>query len=308
MQPAVSVIVCSYNSRTRIDAALRSLRAQDLDEPYEVIVVDSGSDGAHEYVRRTYPEVRLVRSEARLWPAQARNRGVEAARGEFVAFLPDDGIARPDWLRRRLAKHREGFPAVGGAITNGTPRHPVGSAGYYLEYSALIPSARVLAEQAIPHCLSYERSLLTRLGSFPEGTDTGEDTVFNTRCLAAGVPIGFDPEVQLAHVNPTRLRSYLRHQYGHGRGLVQCAATYGLSTPAGHPRDRAAVALYRIFVRYPARRWWNAFDRIRRGGSGRVLGYLAVTPLVWAGLYATAVGAWLERRAAGGGGNRGGTS
>ena len=35
----------------------------------------------------------------------------------MIAFLPDDGVARPDWLRRRLEAHRRGLDAVGGAIT-----------------------------------------------------------------------------------------------------------------------------------------------------------------------------------------------
>jgi hypothetical protein len=221
---------------------------------------------------------------------------VAAAEGEIVAFLPDDGIARRDWLRRRVAKHREGFDAVGGAITNGSPFHPVGSAGYYLEYSALIPSQRVLAEQGVPHCLSYRRSVLERIGRFPEDTETGEDTLLNERLTAAGVEVTFDHRVQLAHRNPTRLRAYLRHQYEHGRGLAQCVERHGFESPIGPSGQSLPAALYRMGVRYPARRWWNALRRIARGRPTWALGYLAVAPLVWAGLYATSLGAWREWR------------
>jgi GT2 family glycosyltransferase len=295
--PVISVVVCSYNSRERIHVALESLRRQDLDEPYEVLVVDSGEDGCAEYLRRAFPEVRVVRSERRLFPGPARNRGVQAARGEYVAFLPDDGVARPDWLRRRVEMHRRGYAAVGGAITNATPLHPVGSAGYYLEYSALIPSERILAEQAIPHCLSYERRLLERIGPFPESTDTGEDTLLNERLRTAGTRIGFDSEIQLGHRNLTRVGPYLAHQYEHGRGLVQCVETYGLSSPIGPADQSTARALMRIFVLYPALRWWHALGRILRGRTRWVPAYLAVTPLVWAGLWATSMGAFAEWRA-----------
>ena len=295
-EPVVSVVVCSYNSRERIDIALRSLAEQDFREPYEVIVVDSGDDGCADHVRSEWPEVRVVRSEERLYPGPARNRGVKAARGEFVAFLPDDGVARPDWLRRRVAKHREGFDAVGGSITNGTPVHPVGSAGYFLEYSALIPSESVLAEHAIPHCLSYSRDVVERLGGFPEDIETGEDTLFNERCLAAGVSIGFDSRVQLAHRNLRGLRPYLQHQYEHGRGLVQCIERYGFESPVGPAEQPVRLALYRMFARYPARRWWNALKRIARGRPAWVPAYVLVAPFVWAGLWATALGAWREWR------------
>jgi len=294
--PVISVVVLSYNSRQRIDIALQSLRTQDFQEPFEVVVVDSGQDDCAAYVRTTYPEVRVVRSERRLYPGQARNQGVAVARGRYVAFLPDDCVAQPDWLRRRVAKHREGFVAVGGAITNGTPFHPVGSAGYYLEYASVIPSMQILAEQAVPHSLSYERALFERLGPYPEDTLTGEDTLFNKRCLDAGALIAFDAGVRIAHRNLTRIHPYLRHQYEHGRGLIQCVERYGLGSPAGPPEQSAAAAMYRMFIHYPACRWWNVLKCIARGQPRWLPGFLSLTPFIWAGLWATSAGAWVEWR------------
>lgn len=300
-QPVISVVVCSYNSRERIGTALQSLKVQDISEPYEVIVVDSGEDGCAAYVKETYPEVRVVRSERRLYPAAARNRGVEAARGRYIAFLPDDGVAKPDWLRRRVGKHRQGFEAVGGAITNGTPFHPVGSAGYYLEYAALIPSSRTLPLQDIPHCLSYQRSVFERLGLFPEEALTGEDTVFNRRCQAAGLEVGFDPGIQLAHRNLTGLRPYLRHQYEHGKGLVRAFDRYGGELRPGAPRrasgpwQAVALTLYRRMLRYPVSRWLSGLRLIARGRPRWLPGYLVLSPLVWAGIAAAALGGLIEQ-------------
>jgi hypothetical protein len=293
--PVISVIVCSYNTRDLIDHSLSSLREQDIDEPFEVIVVDSSTDGAADYVRSAYPEVRVLGSEQRLWPGPARNAGVRAATGRYLAFLPADGVARPDWLRRRVAKHRQGYSAVGGSITNGTPWHPVGTAGYFLEYSALIPSGKILAEQEIPHCLSYDRALFDRLGPFPEEAETGEDTLFNERLLAADVKIGFDAGVQLDHLNLNGVLPYLQHEYEHGRGLAQCVEHYGFWSPIGPSEQGSVAAALRIFGLYPARRWFNALRRIGRGRPTWGIAYLALSPLVWAGLWATSLGAWRER-------------
>jgi hypothetical protein len=292
----VSVVVLSYNSRERIDTSLHSLRAQDLDEPYEVIVVDSGQDGCAAHVRASYPEVRLLRAESRLLPGGARNRGVESARGRYVAFLADDCAARPDWLRRRVAKHRQGFSAVGGAVTNGTPWHPVGSAHYLVEYAGLIPSDSTLRRPRIPYSLSYERGLFERLGGFPEDTHAGEDTVFNTRCVAEGVRMGFDAGVQISHASVTRLRSYLRHQYRHGRALVQCVERHGLPSRIGRAEQPLAAALCRIFVLFPAWRWLDGLKRVARGRPSLVLAYLVFGPLIWAGYWARSAGAWAESR------------
>jgi len=294
--PAISVVVCAYQSRDRIDIALRSLAAQDLGEPYEVVVVDSGTDGCADYLEAAHPGVRVVRSGTRLHPGPARNRGVAAARGEVIAFLPDDGVARADWLRRRLAKHRQGFDAVGGAITNGTPRHPVGTAGYLLEYSALLPSDELLSEQPLPHCLSYTRALLEAVGPFPEDTETGEDTLLNRRVVEHGARIGFDARIQLAHRNLTRLVPYLRHQYEHGRGLMQCVDRHDLASPVGSPGTPAPVRAWRIAAVYPGLRWRNCLRRVRRGRPELTARYLVLSPLIWAGLWATALGAWHEWR------------
>ena len=48
--PVISVVVLAFQSRHRIDAPLRSLRAQDTGDTWEVIVVDSGDDGTADYV------------------------------------------------------------------------------------------------------------------------------------------------------------------------------------------------------------------------------------------------------------------
>jgi glycosyltransferase involved in cell wall biosynthesis len=295
--PAMSVIVCSYRGRSRLERCFEALVTQDLTEPYEIILVASGDDDSAEFVRGQFPAVRVLGSASRLNPGQARNVGVRAARGEFVAFIPDDGIARPDWLALRLRKHRQGFPIVGGAITNGTPLHPVGIADYYIEYSRLLPSARVLAERSIPYSLSFSRELLRWLGPYPEDTETGEDTIFNKRCLETGIAIGFEPAAQFAHLNLTRLRAFLRHQYLHGRGQIQCVERHGFEANIGPIEQPLARALYSIFVRYPAARWWKITRRVWRSRPASLLVYAVVCPLVSLGLSARSLGAWMEWRA-----------
>ncbi|MDX6409985.1 MAG: hypothetical protein QOE13_3056 [Gaiellaceae bacterium] len=295
--PAISVVVPAYEARAVIDNSLASLLTQDLDEPYEVIVVDSGTDDCAAHVESHYPEVRLVRSADRLQVGAARNAGVDAAQGEYIAFLAADCVASPDWLRRRLAKHREGYAAVGGSVVNGTPWHPVGTAGYYLEYTAVLPSTRILAEQGTPHVLSYARTLFERLGPFPVSTGAGEDTIFNLRLAEARVAVGFDAGVRIAHRNPTRVSDYLKHQYDHGRSFARCAELYALSSPS-HPVEQSLPrAAVRIFVGYPAGRWLRALSRVARGRPRSLLAFLALAPLVWLGAWAASLGLFAELQA-----------
>lgn len=106
--PLVSVVIPAYNAAAHIGDALTSLRAQTC-EDIEVIVVDDGSvDNTSEIVSQGFPEVRCIR-QANGGASSARNRGVQEARGEWVAFLDADDAWHPDKLRAQLAlmqRHR----------------------------------------------------------------------------------------------------------------------------------------------------------------------------------------------------------
>src|SRR5688500_18929892 len=84
----VSSIIPAYNARRFIDRALASALAQDVPRS-EILVIDDGStDGTRELVG-AYAErgVRLICRDVRGGAAAARNTGLHAATGEFIAFL-----------------------------------------------------------------------------------------------------------------------------------------------------------------------------------------------------------------------------
>lgn len=93
-----SVVVPAHNEAADLGAALDALLAQDTDAAYEVVVVDNAStDATAEVARRR--GVRVV-DEPRLGVCQARQSGVDAARGEVVASTDADSVVPPDWLSR----------------------------------------------------------------------------------------------------------------------------------------------------------------------------------------------------------------
>jgi len=98
----VSVIIPTKNRAALLCEALRSVRAVEgpgLD--LEVIVADNGSTDDTEAVARTF-QTRFVRTLTQ-GPAAARNAGLRAATGEYLAFLDDDDIWLPTHLRPHLA-------------------------------------------------------------------------------------------------------------------------------------------------------------------------------------------------------------
>ena len=100
-QALVSVIIPVRGPAPGLDAAVDSALAQTL-APFEVIVVDDGSD-LPVVIATLDSRVRLLRLGANYGPSYARNRGVEAARGDWIAFLDADDFWYPGKLARQLA-------------------------------------------------------------------------------------------------------------------------------------------------------------------------------------------------------------
>lgn len=97
-KPFISVIVPVYNGEKYLAEALESIRRQDY-EPLEVVVVDDGStDRTGEIARGFDLNLRYTRQPNR-GPSAARNRGLEMARGEIVAFQDADDL----WPEGKLA-------------------------------------------------------------------------------------------------------------------------------------------------------------------------------------------------------------
>lgn len=108
MEPLVSVVIPAYNAAGYITQAIDSALAQNVE--LELIVVDDAStDGLDELIERycDEPRLRYLKNEKNMGVAFSRNRGVNEARAEYVAFLDADDIWRAGKLSRQLELIRE---------------------------------------------------------------------------------------------------------------------------------------------------------------------------------------------------------
>jgi GT2 family glycosyltransferase/peptidoglycan/xylan/chitin deacetylase (PgdA/CDA1 family) len=101
--PEVTVVVPTRNRRRKLGVTLAGVLRQRA-VSLEVVVVDDGSeDGTREAVLAIGDErIRVLRHPESRGVAAARNAGIDAARGAWVAFLDDDDLWAPDKLRRQL--------------------------------------------------------------------------------------------------------------------------------------------------------------------------------------------------------------
>lgn len=100
----VSIIIPTHNRAAMLSRALRSALQQTV-PPFEVIVVDDASSDETPAVLHALANtnVRYLRHEKPLGGSAARNTGIHAARGEWIAFLDDDDEWVPEKLERQLA-------------------------------------------------------------------------------------------------------------------------------------------------------------------------------------------------------------
>ncbi len=118
----ITVILPTRNRPALLALAIESVQAQTVDG-WELIVVDSASDPPARVPED--PRIRLLRLDGDPGPARARNAGIDASRGDVLAFLDDDDLFSPDRLAIGLDGLGRGPIAVCGTryLHDPTGRH-----------------------------------------------------------------------------------------------------------------------------------------------------------------------------------------
>jgi glycosyltransferase involved in cell wall biosynthesis len=219
MNPEISVIIVSYNARNLISDCLSSLEKQITSKIFEIILVDSSSDGTSEFVEEAFPNVEVHHFSERKFPGDARNIGISVAKGEFIAFIDADCRAEDNWLEEIGKAQESTRPVVGGAIANANPKSYVSWAAYFCEFSHWMPNALPRWLDDMPTAnLSYKKTLFSQYGSFIEGSYCS-DTEFNWRLGRDGHCLRFEPSILVSHYSIENLRQFLAHEFHHGRSF-----------------------------------------------------------------------------------------
>jgi GT2 family glycosyltransferase len=115
-------VIVTWNRMDLLRSCLQSLTRQNLNQPFDVVVVDNASDDGSsemvltEYGKSTKFQVNLIRNPGNRGFCAANNQGFAASDSEFVALLNNDAEAEPDWLAK-LASAFDGRPDVGMAAS-----------------------------------------------------------------------------------------------------------------------------------------------------------------------------------------------
>jgi GT2 family glycosyltransferase len=136
--PMVAVVIPNWNGRRFLGPCFDSLRGQRFRD-FEVILVDNGSDDdSVVFTSTNYPEVRVLALPENQGFAAAANRGIQAARGRYVALLNNDTEVDPDWLAE-LVRVLDADPSAASAAAKMREYDPGRRACLYSVGDALTP-------------------------------------------------------------------------------------------------------------------------------------------------------------------------
>jgi GT2 family glycosyltransferase len=213
--PAVTCVVLNYDGRRLLEVVLPSLAVQTY-SPFDVLVVDNGSrDDSRAYLAEHWPTVAVVAIPDNVGVAAALNRGVAAARGEYVALLNNDLELQPTWLEQMvggLERHadaaavacklrryhdRERLDGTGDVLTRrlvllARGRGELDRGQYDREEEILSPTAGAAL---------YRASALARVGPFDESFWAYlEDIDWGLRAQLAGLRSWYVPSAVAYHM------------------------------------------------------------------------------------------------------------
>lgn len=267
----VSVIVPAYNAAGDITACIEAVLAQDYPGSFEVVVVDNGSTDRTRDLVAAYP-VRLATETAAIGSYAARNRGLEVAGGEILAFTDADCVPRPAWLAAGVAAlEREGASMAGGDVA---PAPATSEVERYLASRGTPSPRQPLAHPFRPFVPTanafFRRMVFETAGCFNATLISGGDADMCWRAAEAGfgAPI-FVPEAVVEHRVRGSVSDLLRQHFKWGVGAGCLVRLYRVQM--GACRHRIPLGgLTRLVRAAGAMAWALATSPLKRPtGTGR---------------------------------------
>ena len=148
--PLCSIIMPSYKAKSYIARSIQSIQQQTLTD-WELIIIDDAShDGTAEYINNEFVKldarIKLLELEKNSGAAVARNTGIEAAQGRFIAFLDSDDV----WIDTKLERQLAFMEEHGHDLT-------------YTAYDKVDEKGEALGYVGVPDKVSYKQLLKTNV-------------------------------------------------------------------------------------------------------------------------------------------------
>jgi GT2 family glycosyltransferase len=211
----LSVIMPNWNGKEFLEVALRSLRIQNYTN-FEVIVIDNGSnDNSVEFLENYFPEVNIIKLSKNYGFSFAVNRGIKAAKGEYILLLNNDVEIEKNCLQKLTdsAKRNKDIAIFACKMLYFNDRGIINDAGnFFSAYGYAIQRGNSEKDEgqydvenyifsACAGAAMYRRELFDKIGFFDEDFFAYlEDVDFGFRSQLAGYKSEFVPNAIVYHV------------------------------------------------------------------------------------------------------------
>jgi glycosyltransferase involved in cell wall biosynthesis len=235
---ALSVVVPVRDAGSTLREVLTAIRASELPrDSYEIIVVDDASADSSVGIAARYADTVVKLSGRESGPAYARNRGVELARGDVIAFVDSDVVVRPDTLPRMLATlvERPDLDAIS-ASHDELPEASNFSSQYWnhlLRFGEQRHSGR--CAQFAPGCGAVRRGAFLTVGMYDEwrfATACLENVELGERLLAGGNGVLLSSELKVTHLKQWNLPAVCQEVWSRSRLLARSLGYARMRTAA----------------------------------------------------------------------------
>jgi glycosyltransferase involved in cell wall biosynthesis len=149
--PTVSAVIPAYNAERFIADPIQSILAQTV-EVNEIIVVDDGSSDRTAETAAQFPRTRVIR-RANGGQAAARNTGIHAATGEWIAFLDHDDVWHP-----RKTEVQLGFISPEAGVIHSNRFDPINFGTLWHRQSHITPSGALVRKQTLLDVGGFEET------------------------------------------------------------------------------------------------------------------------------------------------------
>lgn len=262
-QPSISVVICVYTEQRwrEILEAVESIHHQS-EESLEIILVVDHNPILRNRLTKALSNVIVVENEQAQGLSGGRNTGISVARGDVIAFLDDDAVADPDWLKYLGDCYAD--PTVVAAGGRTLPNWQTRSPDWFPQEFAWtvgctylgMPRSRTAVRNIMGGNASYRRELFQQIGGFrinigrssgkrPMGCEETELCIRIKQFRPQAVLL-FEPQAVIHHLVPAnrcRLSYFTSRCYAEGLSKAAVAARVGAQDALSSERSHATRTL-----------------------------------------------------------------
>lgn len=283
-QPEFSILIgmVSTEDRQRVLETLDSLRQQQGNHRYEVIIGDRRNDEVSHEIDKNYSEVRRINAEVDTSLPVLRTTALGHAQGNYIIVTEDHCVPSLNWLEN-IAKAFESAPdgtiAVGGCVENGVYDSALDWATFFCEYSFFLQPVCEGLSNVLPGMnVAYRKEAFD--GVHPDILTSGFwETTLHPLLLEKGHTLYSSNKIKLFHSKKFSLGLFLKQRFIYSRYYA------GLRFPASKRLHRLAACGATILL--PPLLFYRMIKQIRlkkrlRKELVQASPYLALFILVWA--------------------------